>query len=180
MSPCLSGENFGRWVAGVVAAMFGLLILGAAYQFGLTARALLNLPIMCVLAVSGIVDIREKRIPDWLTLPGLAWVLLASAFRGWPRVADGLLGILVCGGLLLILALISRGGIGGGDVKLTAMVGATLGWRWGFGVLAFAQVAAAAVALCLFVTRWKGLKDTLPFGPYLAAFAILAIPARPL
>ncbi len=169
-----------KWVLITVGVLFGLLILAAAYQFGLTARAAINLPIMIVLAIAAIVDIHRKMIPDWLTLPGLAWVLVASAFLGWPRMADALLGTLLCGGALFILAVVSRGSIGGGDVKLMAMIGGSLGWRWGFGVLFFAQLAAAAVALCLFITRRKGRKDTLPFGPFLAAFALLAIVARPM
>ncbi len=169
-----------KWVLITVGALYGAVILVAAYQFGFTARAAINLPIMIALALAAIVDIHRKSIPDWLTLPGLAWVLVASAFLGWPRMTDALLGVLFCGGVLLILSVISRGSIGGGDVKLMAMIGACLGWRWGFGVLFFAQVAAAMVALCLMVTGRKGSKDTLPFGPFLAVFAILAIPAKPL
>ena len=95
-------------------------------------------------------------IPDWLTLPGLGWVLGASAFLGWPRVADAFLGVSLCGGLLLISAVISRGSIGGGDVKLMAVIGASLGWQWGFGVLVFAQLFAALVALCFFIAGRRG------------------------
>jgi prepilin signal peptidase PulO-like enzyme (type II secretory pathway) len=61
-----------------------------------------------------------------------------------------------------------------------AMIGASLGWRWGFGVLAFAQLSAAIVAGCLLVARRKSLQDALPFGPYLAVFALLAMVGRPL
>jgi len=105
---------------------------------------------------------------------------VASAFFGWPRLSDALLGVILCGGALLLFALISRGSIGGGDVKLMAMIGASLGWRWGFGVLAFAQLAAAGLAICLLITRRKGRKDALPFGPFLAAFAVLAILGKPM
>ncbi len=169
-----------RWVLITVGALFGLLILSAAYLFGLTARAAINLPIMIVLAIAAIVDVHRKMIPDWLTLPGLAWVLVASAFLGWPRLTDAVLGVLFCGGALLILAVVSRGSIGGGDVKLMAMIGASLGWRWGFGVLVFAQLAAAVVAAYLFLVHRRGRKDTLPFGPFLAAVALLALNARPM
>ncbi len=169
-----------KWVLITVGALFGLLILLAAYQFGFTLRAAINLPIMIILAISAIVDVHRKSIPDWLTLPGLAWVLVVSAFLGWPRMADALVGVLFCGGALLILAVISRGSIGGGDVKLMGMIGGSLGWRWGFGVLFFAQLAVAAVALCLLITRRKGRKDAFPVGPFLAAFALLAFFARPM
>jgi prepilin signal peptidase PulO-like enzyme (type II secretory pathway) len=181
----VSHENSGmretkRWGPVAVGVIYGAVILVAAYGFGFTGRAVANLPTMVMLAAAAIVDVQRKLIPDWLTLPGLAWVLATSLFLGWPRVADALLGILFCGGLMLLLAVISRGGIGGGDVKLVAVIGAALGWRWGFGVLAFAQLSAAAVALCLFLAGRKGRKDVLPFGPFLVAFALLALLAKPL
>ncbi|HWU36836.1 MAG TPA: A24 family peptidase, partial [Candidatus Acidoferrum sp.] len=132
------------------------------------------------LALAAIVDIHRKIVPDWLTFPGLAWALAASAFLGRPRLTDAMLGVLFCGGTLLILAVISRGSIGGGDVKLMAMIGASLGWRWGFGVLVFAQIAAAVVAAYLFLAHRKGRKDTLPFGPFLGAAALLVLNARPM
>lgn len=169
-----------RWGVATVGVFLGALILVAAYQFGFTARALVNLPLMIVFAAAGVVDLHRKRIPDRLTLPGLAWALAASLFLGWPRLLDALLGVLFCGGILLLLAVISRGSIGGGDVKLVAAIGASLGWRWGFGVVAFAQVSLALLALCLFIARRKGRKDALPFGPFLAAFAILALLAKPM
>ena len=169
-----------RWGVATVGVLFGILILAAGHQFGPTTRAIVNLPTMIVLAIAAIVDLQRKMLPDWLTLPGLAWVLGASAFLGWPRVADALLGMVLCGGFLLILAVISRGSIGGGDVKLMAMIGALLGWRWGFGVLAVAQISAALLALGLFLAGQKGRKDALPFGPFLAAFALLAMVGRPM
>lgn len=169
-----------KWGLIAVGALFGVLILIAAYQFGLTARAVINLPVMVILTVAAMIDIHRKTIPDWLTFPGLGWVLVASAFLGWPRLTDALLGVLFCGGALLLLSAVSRGSIGGGDVKLMSMIGASVGWRWGFGVLVFAQLAAAAVAAFLFLVHRKGRKDTLPFGPFLAAAALLALNAKPM
>ena len=164
----------------LITALFGFVILAAAGQFGRTAQAVINLPAMVLLAVAANVDMHRNVIPDWVTLPGLAWALLASAFLGGPRLSDAVLGMALCGGVLLTLAIISRGSIGGGDVKLMAMIGALLGWRWGFGVLAAAQISAALLALCLFIAGQKGRKDTLPFGPFLAAFALLALVGRPM
>jgi len=173
-------QGLRTWCLVAAGVFFATVILTAAYQFGLTVRAFINLPTMILVAVAAIVDIQRKIIPDWLTLPGLAWVLVTSAFLGWPRLTDALLGMLFCGGVLLICAVISRGSVGGGDVKLMSLIGAALGWQWGFGVLVFAQLAAAGVALCLFLARRKGRKDSLPFGPFLAAFALLAIIVRPM
>ncbi len=95
-------------------------------------------------------------------------------------MADALLGILVCGGALLTLAVASGGSIGGGDVKLMAMIGAAIGWRWGLGVLAVAQVAAGFLAIPLLLTRRRRRKDYLPFAPFLVAFALLALWSKPI
>ncbi len=170
----------GNWALILVGGLFSLLTLGAAYRFGLTAQGLIALPTLIVLAFAGIADIKRKIIPDWLTLPGLAWVLGASAYQGLSRATEAILGAVVCGGALLVLAVLSRGAIGGGDVKLTAVVGAFLGWRWGFVALFSAQVAAALVAVCLMLAGRKGRKDALPFGPFLSTFGVLAILIKPL
>jgi len=169
-----------KWGIAVVGLLSGVLVFAAVHRYGLTVHTALTIPTIVLLAGAGIVDIQRKIIPDWLTLPGLLWVLGTSAFSGWPRVADALLGLSLCGGLLLIFAVISRGAVGGGDVKLMAMIGASLGWQWGFGVLAFAQLSAALLAVCLFITGRRGGKDTLPFGPFLATFAMLAMVGRPM
>lgn len=175
------GAAYGpKWGVLLTATLFGFLVIAAATHFGATVRALINLPAMILLAIAAIVDLQWKVIPDWLTLPGVMWALLTSAYLGWPRLGEALIGLALCGGALLLLALISRGGIGGGDVKLVAMIGAMLGWHWGFGVLAFAQLCAAGLALFLFVTSGKGRKDSLPFGPFLSAFGVLALLGNPI
>ena len=164
----------------LVGVVFGLLVLGATYRLGFTARAFLGLPTLTVLALAAMSDIQRKTIPDWITLPGLGWVLAVSVFLGLPRPAEAVLGAAVCGSTLLVLAVVSRGSIGGGDVKLMAVVGASLGWRWGFAALFFAQITAALVAGCLLVMGRKGRKDVVPFAPFLSTSAILAFLAKPL
>ncbi len=169
-----------KWGVGVLAAGHGILILEAAHRLGFAGRTLINLPAMGVLALCALMDIQRKAIPDWLTLPGLAWVLVAGAFLGLSRSTDALLGALACGGILFIFALLARGSIGGGDVKLMAVIGASLGWQWGFTVLILSQVAAAIVAVCLLLTGRKERKDVLPFGPFIATFAQLALFLKPM
>ena len=86
----------------LITALFGFVILAAAGQFGRTAQAVINLPAMVLLAVAANVDMQRNVIPDWVTLPGLAWALLASAFLGGPRLSDSLLGVALCGGGALL------------------------------------------------------------------------------
>jgi len=167
----------------------GLVLLGGLFAFliGVTAHrlgpgipGLVFLPPLALVAAAALVDARQRRVPDALTLPALAWVLLTSPFLGRSRVLEAIVGLALCGGLLLLLGLVSRGSLGGGDVKLAAVIGASLGWKWGLAALCLAQLAAAAVAAPLVLTRRRTRKDTLPMGPFIAIAALLAHLARPL
>ena len=73
-----------------------------------------------------------------------------------------LLGAVVGGGIVFLIAVVSRGAVGGGDIKLMAMLGAVLGWKGALAVLAFSQVAAALVAVGLLIAQRAGRRDVLP------------------
>lgn len=180
MPSALAGP-FGGWGVLLLGAAHGLLIVAAGFHFGLTARGLVALPTIMVLALAALLDLQHKTIPDWLTLPGLVWVLAANlSFLGPRHAGEALLGALACGSAMFLLAVVSRGAIGGGDVKLMAVVGAALGWRWGFVALLLAQLAAALPALVLLATGRRGRKSALPFGPFLSPSAILMMIAKSL
>ncbi len=158
------------WTAG----LFAGLVLTAALRLGLTALGLARLPVVLFLAVAAVLDIRSRRIPNWLSLPGLAWAAAASLLPATWRPTEAVLGVVVCGGLMLLLALLSRGAIGGGDYKLAATIGAALGAAGGLGVLAVAHLSAALVVLPL--ALWRRTRTrAIPLGPFLALPAILAL-----
>ncbi len=156
-----------------MAGVFAVLLVTAAFHLGLTAQGAARLPVVAVLAAAAVWDLRSRRIPDWLTLPGLAWALAASLFPATWRPGDAALGTVVCGGMMLLLACLSRGAIGGGDTKLAAVIGAALGAHTGLGVLVIAHLSAALVALPLVLRRRSPIAD-MPLGPFLALSAILA------
>ncbi len=128
-----------------------------------------------VVTAAAFIDLEHGIIPNRLVLAGAgAGVLLFW----WPtplRLADGLLGAATTGGLFLAVALAYPGGMGGGDVKLAALVGFYLGWRLGLLAMVLAVVLGGAVGLALVAWRVKGRKDPIPFGPFLAAGAVLAL-----
>ncbi len=159
----------------VTLAIFGALTVAAAVRLGWASEGAIRLPIVAALAAAAVLDVKSRRIPDWLTLPALAWALGASLLPSNWRPWDALSGAIVAAGLLLGLALLSRGGVGGGDVKLSAAIGASLGVQGGLFVLAAAQLSAALIALPLFLTRQSGRRSALPLGPFLALPAILAL-----
>jgi leader peptidase (prepilin peptidase) / N-methyltransferase len=135
------------------------------------------------LLVVAVIDARTRRIPNRLTYPltpALAILfVLAGLLNGDPGAAvRAVLGGVVAFAALLGLALISPNGMGMGDVKLAAFIGVGLGYLgWAHVLLGVfgAFVLGGVVALALMAARLRGRKDLLPFGPYLAAGAILAV-----
>ncbi|MCK4303315.1 MAG: prepilin peptidase [Candidatus Eisenbacteria sp.] len=121
------------------------------------------------------IDLDFRIIPDWITLPGTLIGLLWALMGAFP-LRDALLGVVAGGGGLLLIALVyqwvtGREGLGMGDVKLMAMVGAYLGWQGALGTLLLGSLVGSLVGGGL-VLRGKGTRLTaLPFGTFLAPAA---------
>ena len=124
------------------------------------------------------IDIDHRIIPDELSLGGLAAGLLLSFLPGgeWKAsVAGALLG----GGILYATAFLyekARGaeGMGGGDIKLLAMIGAFLGWRGALATIFLGALLGAAGGILAMRKGGEGLKTAIPFGPYLCVAALLS------
>ncbi len=139
-------------------------------RFGWTSRFWSVVPLLAACAVVIVLDLRTKTIPDFLTLPGIAYALLLAAFVSSPALGQALLGMAVGGGIVFAVAAISRGAVGGGDIKLMAMLGAALGWKQALVVLAFSQLAAAVILLPLLILRRGRRHDLLPVGAIISLF----------
>lgn len=165
-----------------VAGVFGLalaLSVVAFLRFGWTPQLWGLVPLLIVLAVIVVLDLRAKVIPDIVTLPGIVYALALAAVVETPPLREAVLGAVAGGGILLLLAVVSRGAFGGGDIKLMAMLGAVLGWKGALLVLAFSQVAAALVALGLLIARRAGRRDPLPVGAFISLFGALMLLGGP-
>ena len=81
--------------------------------------------------------------------------------------------------MVLLVAVISRGAIGGGDIKLMAMLGAALGWKGALVVLAFSHVAGAIVALGFLIARRAGKRDSLPMGALISLLGAVMLLGGP-
>lgn len=158
----------------------GVLFAAMAVRFGLDAALPGFLLLAWALLVVALIDAATRRIPNAITyrLAPALLVLLGGAalLQGQPGVGlRALLGGLAAFAALLVLALISPGGLGMGDVKLAASLGVALGYLgWGHVVLGLfgGFLLGGVVSLVLLATRLRGRKDMLPFGPYLAVATV--------
>lgn len=154
--------------------------LGAALGYGLVqGRAgfdpeFLRLAVLAAVVITAsLVDLHDRIIPNELLLAAAAlWLVLqATGPAGWLRA---LAGAAFGFGLLFVLGLVFRGGMGMGDVKMAGVMGLYLGWPATLVALLAAFVAGGLVSLALLAMGRVGRKDQIAFGPFLAAGAIVA------
>jgi len=130
--------------------------------------------VLCsALIVITFIDLEHKIIPDKITYPGMIAGIFISIFT--RSFLPSVLGLLIGGGILLFIVVVSRGGMGGGDVKLAAMLGAFLGWKLIFLNLFLAFLLGGIAAVILLIMKKKGRKDYIPFGPYLAIAGMITV-----
>jgi leader peptidase (prepilin peptidase)/N-methyltransferase len=159
-----------------LAVAVGVLTL---WQFGLTWAGLRTFVLGLALIAVTFTDVETRLIPDAITLPGIVVGLL---FQLWPSprgVVDGLTGCLVAGGIFYLIAWLSpmvfgREGLGGGDIKLAAMMGAFLGLPVVMVGIYFGVMAGGLVAILMLLTGQKQWGQYLAFGPFLAAGGLAA------
>ena len=157
------------------AAGYGLII----WRFGFSASALVYLLLWSSLIVLSFIDLDHMIIPDRITLPGIGLGLVAGTLL-LPRWWDSVVGLLVGGGILYFMAWISpylfgKEGMGGGDIKLLAMIGAFLGWKPAILTIFFGGLLGAVVGVTLMGVRVITREAYLPFGPFLSLGAVVVI-----
>jgi len=157
-----------------------LLFALVCWNCGLGPQLPMALIYACIFLVVFVIDLEHGLILDIVVYPGMVLAFLFSFFwpeLGWPGlgVLSALLGGAIGFGLMLAPYLISRGGMGGGDVKLAGLIGLAIGFPHVLIALLMAIIAAGVLAIALIVSRRRTRKQTIPFGPFLAAAAMLTL-----
>jgi leader peptidase (prepilin peptidase) / N-methyltransferase len=130
------------------------------------------------------IDLEHHLLPDRITLPGIVAGLAASLFFP-PGLRDALIGVCAGGGVLWLIGEAyfqyskwrtgeGEEGMGGGDVKMLAMIGAFLGWELVLLTLVLSSIAGAVIGMTVIAAKRGGLKYALPYGTFLALAALAA------
>lgn len=133
------------------------------------------LVVSALLAAITLVDLSVRRIPNQLVLALFLWSIVQSLWIGRPTLPALAIGALVGGGLFLLIAIVGRGAMGMGDVKLAFALGAVLGYPAVINALIAGIIAGGLAAVILLLTRRIGRKDYMAYGPYLALGAFLIL-----
>lgn len=167
----------------LMAAISAAVSLLVAWRLGITSEVPAYLYLAVITGPLVVIDLREQRLPNVITLPSypiVALLLLAAAYLDgtWSTLGRAALGGAILLAVYAVLHLVNPGGMGMGDVKLAGPLGALLAWAswdhllWG----TFAGFAlAAVVGLALIATRRATRRSALPFGPFMLAGAWLVL-----
>jgi leader peptidase (prepilin peptidase)/N-methyltransferase len=168
-----------------ISAMYPLveLITGALFVagyaiYGWTPMLAVRLAFACAMVVLFAIDLRHHLLPNVITVPGIAIGFLLSLFfpPGWK---DSLIGLVAGGGVLFAIAegyyrLRGIEGLGMGDVKMLAMIGAFLGWKLMLVTLVLGSFIGSLIGVGIIALGRGGMKAALPFGTFLAVGALTA------
>jgi leader peptidase (prepilin peptidase) / N-methyltransferase len=162
----------------IVEALTAAMFAGAAWYYGPSMLLVSRLVFGCALIVLFAIDLEHHLLPNAITLPGIIAGFLFSMFTepGWTA---SLAGIVFGGGLLYAIAeayyrIRHEEGLGMGDVKMLAMIGAFIGWQLTLLTLMTASLAGSLIGLGLLATGRGSMKYALPFGTFLALGAAFA------
>jgi len=162
----------------VVELVTGALFVGAYVLYGVSPLGFVRIAFGCAMIVLFVIDLRHRILPNVITVTGVPIGFALSLFLppGWE---ESLIGLLVGGGVLFVIGeayyrIRGIDGLGMGDVKMLAMIGAFLGWRLTLVTLVFASFTGALAGAAVLVTGRGGMKAALPFGTFLAVGAVVA------
>ena len=172
---CATCQTAIAWRSLLVALLCGALYVFLYHQWPVSVPSVVFALLAVVLLVVACIDLAHTIIPDAITLPGILAGLLASLVLTPVGIGNDLIGAFLGGGLFLVIAMLSRGGMGGGDIKLIAMIGAFLGWQAVLATIFLGAFLLTLLGFTLMLLRQKGRKDPMPFGPFLAIGALLTM-----
>ncbi len=166
------------WVELATAVIFALL----CWHYGLSAELGVMAFYACLFIIIFVIDLEQGLILNKVVYPGMVVALLLALYP-WPwfsesmlmRVAYAALGGAVGFAIFLLIALISRGGMGWGDVKLAALIGLATGFPLVFLAVIMGAILGGIVAVALMIAGKRKRREAIPFGPFLALATMVTL-----
>lgn len=166
------------WRYPLVELLTGVVFAAIVYRYDISWSTLEYLIFAWGLIVVSFIDFDHMILPDVFTLSGIVLGLAGAAINPEREFLSSLWGVLMGGGFLWLVAYLyllvrKEEGMGGGDIKLLAWIGAVLGWTSVPFVVLVSSLLGSVVGLLLAARQKAGLKSVIPFGPYLALAALI-------
>ena len=165
----------------LVELLTGLFSVILLHRYGISPLYLIYFAFFTSLTVVSFIDLSHKIIPDVVSLPGIVIGLAVSGLHPQLALKDSLIGVLLGGGTLYLVAsgyywIAKREGMGGGDIKLLAMIGAFIGWKGVlFTILCSSLLGAVVGGALMLISSAVDSKYAVPFGPFLSLGAIIYV-----
>jgi leader peptidase (prepilin peptidase)/N-methyltransferase len=170
---CRYCRNRISWHYPVVEALTALLSLFLFIKYNMSYQYIIFLLFLSALVVITFIDLYHRIIPDVISLPGIIAGFIVAFILSHISWYDSIIGALAGGGSLFLIAVIyerltGKEGMGFGDVKLLAMIGAWMGWRALPFIVLISSLSGAVVGVIFLSVSGKGLRFKIPFGPFLS------------
>ncbi len=161
----------------IVEALTGGMLLALYLKYGLSLSLAATFLFTAALIVITFIDLDHQIIPDVISLPGIPVFYLAAVFVMKLNYLDALLGMVIGGGALFLISygyrlFTKRDGMGMGDVKLLAMLGAFLGWKSLIFILFVSSFFGSLIGVTIILIKKGNMKYAIPYGPFLSVAAI--------
>ena len=159
----------------LVELLTGLLFLLVFLNFGFTTEFIILMALISSLIVVSFIDIEHQIIPNEITFFLIPFGLILSIFFNHISFLNSLLGLIIPAALLLLIALIYKKGMGLGDVKLVAMIGVFIGWKYGLLSIFIGALIGSIYGVYMMVNTGMDRKTQIPFGPFISLGAVVMI-----
>jgi leader peptidase (prepilin peptidase) / N-methyltransferase len=161
----------------MIEILSGLTAAALFLKFGFSLETPVYFVFISSLLVVTFIDIDHRIIPDSISLPGIAVFFATSFFLNGISYVDSIIGILAGGGTLFAIAwgytaITGKEGMGGGDIKLLAMIGAAIGWKGVIFTIFVSSTVGSLIGIIVMLFSDKNMKMAIPFGPFLSMGAM--------
>ncbi|MBN2179888.1 MAG: prepilin peptidase [Deltaproteobacteria bacterium] len=163
-----------------VEALTALISLSLFLKYGPSLQYLIAFLFASALIVITFIDLEHQIIPDVISLPGIPLFAIAAVLVMDITLWESLIGVLIGGGVLFAIAfgyelITKREGMGGGDIKLLAMIGGFFGWKSLIFILLVSSFVGAIIGISVILFKGQDMKYAIPFGPFLSIAAVAYI-----